>query len=191
VDDEPAEPAPKSYMHLYYTSSPPSPAPSSTFSLTGHVSRVGTMRKTVRVSRTVQVWDKFLRKTYRREAHDLVSDPHDLLLEGDVIKYGPFEDEMRWEREIQGRLGGKNRVRFVVRQVVTPFGRPVDQRTPRVVGSPEGRWQGGPGQVQKVVYRARGKAKPKVPVSSSSTKNGGKDDATPKETEAPAQAQAS
>lgn len=132
---------------------------STTFSLTGHVSSVGTMRKTVRVSRTVQVWDSYLQKHYKRSTHDLVHDPHDILNEGDVITYGPFPPSLRIAREQKGQIGGKKRVRFVLREVVTPFGTPVDQRSPRVVGSPEGRWVGGPGQVQKLVVRARGKAK--------------------------------
>ncbi|KAK4938647.1 hypothetical protein LTR10_020915 [Elasticomyces elasticus] len=148
---------------------------SSTFSLTGHVSRVGTMRKTVHVSRTVQVWDAYLQKHYKRSTHDLVHDPHDILNEGDVITYGPFPPSLLVPREQKGQIGGKNRVRFVLRDVITPFGTPVDQRSPRVVGSPEGRWIGGPGQVQKVVVRARGKAKPKVqvPLTGKTEKKGG------------------
>ncbi|KAI1608447.1 hypothetical protein EDD36DRAFT_469333 [Exophiala viscosa] len=148
---------------------------SSTFSLTGHVSRVGTMRKTVHVSRTVQVWDAYLQKHYKRSTHDLVHDPQDILNEGDVITYGPFPPSLREPREQKGQLGGKNRVRFILRDVITPFGTPVDQRSPRVVGSPEGRWVGGPGQVQKVVVRARGKAKPKVqvPLTAKTEKRGG------------------
>ncbi|KAK5446434.1 hypothetical protein LTS15_009773 [Exophiala xenobiotica] len=136
----------------------------SSLHLTGRVSRVGTMRKTVRVSRTVQVWDKYLRKNYKREACDLVHDPKDILNEGDVITYGPFPPSLLEVREQRGQVGGKSRVKYVLRDVLTPFGTPVEQRTSRVVGSPEGRWAGGPGQVQKVVLRARGKAKPKVQV---------------------------
>ncbi len=136
----------------------------SSLQLTGRVSRVGTMRKTVRVSRTVQVWDEYLRKNYKREACDLVHDPKDILNEGDVITYGPFPPSLLEAREQRGQTGGKSRVKYVLRDVLTPFGTPVEQRTSRVVGSPEGRWEGGPGQVQKVAVRSRGKAKPKVQV---------------------------
>lgn len=115
------------------------------------------MRKTVRVSRTVQVWDRYLQKYWKREAHELVHDTEDILNEGDIITYGPFPPNMHDVREGRGQLGGKNRVRFVLREVVTPFGTPVEQRVSRVVGSPEGRWKGGPGQVLKIAVRIRGK----------------------------------
>lgn len=128
------------------------------------------MRKTVRVSRTVQVWDKFLRKHWKKTAHDLVHDPHDILNEGDVITYGPFPPSMRAAREQKqqgdnhGQIGGANsnnkkQVRYVLREVITPFGSPVETRASRVVGSPEGRWRGTPGQVQvhKVANRPKGR----------------------------------
>ncbi|KAL2441855.1 hypothetical protein ABEF95_016732 [Exophiala dermatitidis] len=123
---------------------------SASFILTGHVTRTGTMRKTVRVTRTIQVYDKFLRKYWKKTAHDLVHDPQDILNEGDVITYGPFPADMRAEREQKGKLGGNRQVKFVLKDIITPFGVPVEARTPRQVGSPEGRWIGTPGQQVQV-----------------------------------------
>ncbi|EXJ94655.1 hypothetical protein A1O1_03051 [Capronia coronata CBS 617.96] len=134
--------------------------------LTGHVTRVGTMRKTVRVSRRIQVWDKVLHKNWKKTAHDLVHDPQDILNEGDVITYGPFPPSMHAAREQRGQTETDSRVRYVLREVVTPFGSPVEERSSRLVGSPEGRWRGTPGHVpvQKVVSRTRGKDKGRVDV---------------------------
>ncbi|EXJ90000.1 hypothetical protein A1O3_03068 [Capronia epimyces CBS 606.96] len=139
------------------------------FKLTGHVTRVGTMRKTVRVSRTVQVWDKFLQKHWKKTAHDLVHDPQDILNEGDVITYGPFPPSMRAAREQRGQVGGNKQVSHVLREVITPFGTPVEQRVSRIVGSPAGRWHGTPGQVQvqKGGSRTRPRGKDAVNVPSS------------------------
>ncbi|KIX00946.1 uncharacterized protein Z518_10012 [Rhinocladiella mackenziei CBS 650.93] len=120
------------------------------------------MRKTVRVSRTIQIWDKYLQKYYKKEAHHLVHDPNDILNEGDVITYGPFPPSIRRDREKKGRIGGKKLVKYMVREVITPFGQQVEQRTRRVVGSQDGRWKGGPGEVKKIAMRARRKGKGKL-----------------------------
>ncbi|KIW11528.1 hypothetical protein PV08_10829 [Exophiala spinifera] len=188
--------------------------PAKGHTLVGRVSRVGTMNKTVRVSRTIQVWDRHLRKYYKRKAHDMVHDPFNILNEGDVVEYGSHaasivqapssvrdevhaaigavpestgsgsEGEGKAPVNITyapsgvsslaaaGTTGGvtgtsigvaaptKN-VKYVVHQVITPFGLPVHMRLPRTVGSPKGRWEGTAGEVLKgnVRQKARGKSK--------------------------------
>ena len=80
----------------------------------------------------MQHFDSFLQKHYTRPLHEKVHDPSNILHEGDVITYGLFPPSERAKREAIGKLGGTERkrgVRFTLREVVTPFGTPVDQRT--------------------------------------------------------------
>jgi hypothetical protein len=87
------------------------------------------MRKTVRVSRNVQVWDQQLQKYYTRAAHALVHDPDDLLVEGDVVRYGGFPPSIEKDRREKGRpVATKGKVAFAVFDVLTPFGSTVAQR---------------------------------------------------------------
>ncbi|KAK5060985.1 hypothetical protein LTR84_007526 [Exophiala bonariae] len=98
-------------------------------SFIGRVSRTGTMRKTVRVSRNVQVWDAHLQKYYTREKHALVHDPDDLLVEGDLVSYGGFPPSIAKARLEKGRpVDTKGRVSCCVFDVLTPFGSTVAQR---------------------------------------------------------------
>lgn len=120
------------------------------------------MQKTVRVTRTVQVWHRHFQKHYKRPHHDLVHDPTNILAEGDVVTYGPFPAAERAERVAMGKMGRDHGVKYVLREVVTPFGTAVEQRTPRSVGGEPGRWKGTDGEVVKVVRRVRGQGKAKA-----------------------------
>lgn len=87
------------------------------------------MRKTVRVSRNVQVWDRNLQKYYTREAHALVHDPDDLLVEGDLVSYGGFPPSLERDRRARDRpVDTKGKVACCVFDVLTPFGSSVEQR---------------------------------------------------------------
>jgi len=96
--------------------------------IVGIVTRTGTMSKTVAVSTNRQHFDRFLQKHYTKAAKTLVHDPGEMLVEGDVIEYGLFPPQ---ERAHRIRTGRGKRVKYVVRNVVTPFGVPLDQRVPR------------------------------------------------------------
>ncbi len=93
------------------------------------------MSKTVAVHSNRQYFDKFLQRHYTQPFKTLVHDPNEILVEGDTIEYSLFDIETRKERKQKGR--GK-RVRYVVREVVTPFGVGVEERVP-----------GGNGRVEK------------------------------------------
>ncbi|EXJ73416.1 uncharacterized protein A1O5_03176 [Cladophialophora psammophila CBS 110553] len=138
--------------------------------LVGTVSRVGTMQKTVRVTRQIQVWHAHFQKHYTRPTHSLVHDPHNLLLEGDVIRFGAFPPSMREERDRRGQVVVKRHrprdrngvvkeqgVRYIVREVISPFGVPLEQRQPRAVGSDKGRWLGTEGEMKKLALRQKGR----------------------------------
>lgn len=142
------------------------------------------MQRTVRVTRTEQVWHAHFQKHYKRPFHELVHDPLNILLEGDVVTYGAFPPSVAAKRAAAAaaaaarrttRPGGhakdgkkkQDGVKFVLREVITPFGVPVEMRTPRVVGSPEGRWKGTPGEVKKIVRQTRGPRRIKGASSSS------------------------
>lgn len=87
------------------------------------------MRKTVRVSRNVQIWDAHLQKYYTRETHALVHDPDELLVEGDLVSYGGFPPSIAKERLEKGRpVNTKGKVNCCVFDVLTPFGSTVAQR---------------------------------------------------------------
>ena len=93
------------------------------------------MSKTVQVTRVVQTFDKWLQKHYTRPSRSLVHDPHSILVEGDVIRYGIFEPGERRAR-IDAKRGLK--VKYEVKQVVTPFAVPLARRD-AWRRSPEGR----------------------------------------------------
>ncbi|KIW89173.1 uncharacterized protein Z519_10025 [Cladophialophora bantiana CBS 173.52] len=150
--------------------------------LVGTVSRVGTMQKTVRVTRQIQVWHAHFQKHYTRPTHSLVHDPHNLLLEGDVIRFGAFPPSMREERDRRGQVVVKRHrprdrngvvkeqgVRYIVREVISPFGVPLEQRQPRTVGSDKGRWLGTEGEMKKPALRQKGRRDGKGASASAST----------------------
>ncbi|EXJ60106.1 hypothetical protein A1O7_04258 [Cladophialophora yegresii CBS 114405] len=134
------------------------------------VTRIGTMQKTVRATRNILTFHAPYQKYYTRPTHVLVHDPHNLLHEGDVIRYGGFPPSWRAQRDARGQIVVKRHrprdrngvvkelgVRHVVREVVTPFGVPVSQRTERVVGGVPGKWKGTEGEVKKVAVRQKGR----------------------------------
>ena len=86
------------------------------------------MAKTVAVSTNRQYFDRSFQKHYTKASKALVHDPNETLVRGDVIEYGVFPPVERAERIKSGK--GK-RVKYVVRDVVTPFGIPLDKRVPR------------------------------------------------------------
>ena len=94
----------------------------------GTVTRAGTMKQTVAVRTNKQIFDKFLQKHYNKGMTRLVHDPDDVLVEGDVVAYSPFS-ATEWEERVRR---GKNNVKHVLSHVITPFGRPLDQRIPKV-----------------------------------------------------------
>ena len=96
--------------------------------VTGTVTRTGTMLKTVAVTTKHRRLDKYTQTHHVEEETELVHDPQGILTEGDVIKYQHFPPDLYAERSARG----KTKVRFVLREVVTPFGTPVEERTPRV-----------------------------------------------------------
>ncbi|ETN46058.1 uncharacterized protein HMPREF1541_00241 [Cyphellophora europaea CBS 101466] len=103
---------------------------------------------TAHATRTISLPSRHLRKSFLTQTHDLVHDPYSLLRVGDIIRYSAFTpgeaaerdavktelEAKRWARLAEGkRLQGRRRegdgkpskrvrVRYVVRQVVTPFG---------------------------------------------------------------------
>ncbi|KAH0845611.1 hypothetical protein AYO21_05537 [Fonsecaea monophora] len=150
--------------------------------LVGTVTRAGTMQKTVRVTRHIQVWHAHFQKHFTRPTHSLVHDPHNLLLEGDVVRFGAFPPSIRQQRDRRGQVVVKRHrprdrngmvkeqgVRYIVREVLSPFGVPVAQRQPRVVGSEKGRWAGTEGETKKLAVRQKGRRNAKA--SGSSKKN--------------------
>jgi ribosomal protein S17 len=147
----------------------------------GTVTRVDSMHKTVRVSRKILVWYVPFKKHYLRDLHVFVHDPHNLLVEGDVIRYGEFPPSLRARRDSRNQkvisrkrptdrngMVREKGVRFMVREIVTPFGVPLEQRTSRVVGSEPGRWAGTSGAYKQPTLRKKGQRregmkKPKKP----------------------------
>ncbi|ETI25066.1 hypothetical protein G647_04436 [Cladophialophora carrionii CBS 160.54] len=135
------------------------------------VTRTGTMQKTVRATRHMLTFHAAYQKYYTRSTHVLVHDAHNLLREGDVIRYGPFPPAWRQRRDGRGQVVVKRHrprdrngvvkelgVRHVVREVVTPFGTPLAERTGRVVvGGAPGRWKGTEGEVKKIAVRQKGR----------------------------------
>ncbi|KAL9624296.1 MAG: hypothetical protein Q9160_001543 [Pyrenula sp. 1 TL-2023] len=83
----------------------------------GTVVKAGYMDRCVVVRTNTQHWDKFLRKHYPSKKQYLCRDPNNSLIEGDVIEYGPWEGRS-W----------KSTVRVVVERILSPFGKPIDER---------------------------------------------------------------
>ena len=48
-------------------------------------------------------------------------------------------------------------VRYIVRDIISPFSIPLSQRTPRVVGGEAGRWKGTSGETKKIALRQKGR----------------------------------
>ncbi|PNS16094.1 hypothetical protein CAC42_4495 [Sphaceloma murrayae] len=92
--------------------------PTKSPTMTGKVTSVGLMPKTVRVDRSVQEWHRYLRKYYKATKHYLVHDPANSLRMGDVISFGP----------LPGRTG--DNVSNVVREILVPFGQEIGERPP-------------------------------------------------------------
>jgi RNA recognition motif-containing protein len=95
---------------------------------TGTVSRTGTMLKTVAVTTNHRRLDKYTQTHHVQEETELVHDPQGILVEGDLIKYQHFPPDLYAERAMRG----KKNVKFVLKEVVTPFGIPVEDRTPNL-----------------------------------------------------------
>jgi len=87
-----------------------------------------------------------------------------------VIKYGEFPPSLREKRDARGQIvirrgRAKDRngvikergVRWMVREIISPFGTPLEMRTPKTVGGEVGRWKGTDGEVRKVTMRQRGR----------------------------------
>lgn len=94
--------------------------------VTGTVSRTGTMSKTVSVTTKRRYLDKLTKTHHFKEESVLVHDPQNILAEGDVIKYQHFPLDVYEVRKARG----KKQVRFVLKEIVTPFGKPIEERTP-------------------------------------------------------------
>lgn len=74
--------------------------------LVGTISRTGTMRQTVQVTRQNQVFDSFLQKHFTRPVRIKAHDPHppSFLREGDVVEFGPYtqiEKDTKQARDLQ------------------------------------------------------------------------------------------
>ncbi|KIV96229.1 hypothetical protein PV10_00119 [Exophiala mesophila] len=95
--------------------------------LTGTVTRTGTMHKTVRVTQKTQTWNKQLQKHYSAKIQRLVHDPEEITIEGDVVTIGLFTPEIREQREKLGKIG-KGRIEYMIKEIVTPFGKTVEER---------------------------------------------------------------
>jgi hypothetical protein len=128
------------------------------------------MQKTVRATRRVLTFHAAYQKYYTRSTHVLVHDAHNLLREGDVIRYGAFPPSWRQQRDAKGQVVVKRHrprdrngvvkelgVRYLVREIVTPFGSPLRERTSRPVGGTPGRWKGTEGEVKKIAVRQKGR----------------------------------
>ncbi|KIW69330.1 hypothetical protein PV04_05212 [Phialophora macrospora] len=134
------------------------------------VTRTGTMQKTVRATRRVLTFHAAYQKYYTRSTHMLVHDEHNLLREGDVIRIGAFPPAWRQQRDAKGQVVVKRHrprdrngvvkelgVPYLVREIITPFGTPLHERTSGVVGGAPGRWKGTEGEVKKIAVRQKGR----------------------------------
>lgn len=124
------------------------------------------MDKTVRVSRNILTLHVGFQKYYTRATHELVHDAHNLLEEGDVVRYGEFPPSLRSRRDEKGQIVVRRSrprdrngvvkelgVRHMLREIITPFGVPLGERTGRVVGGEPGRWKGTEGEVRRIAVR--------------------------------------
>lgn len=95
----------------------------------GTVTRVGTMSKTVQISRRRQGFDGWLKRHTQRTERILAHEPSGYLRAGDVVEFARFSPATMAERYESGRLDRRGGgVRFEVHRVVTPFGEPVRER---------------------------------------------------------------
>ncbi|KAK4086805.1 hypothetical protein Purlil1_8755 [Purpureocillium lilacinum] len=88
-----------------------------THELHGVVVSAGLMQKTVKVRVGGQKWNKIVNKWFADPKHYLVHDPNSSLRTGDVVSIAP------------GWPTSKNK-RHVIKQIIAPFGSPIDQRPP-------------------------------------------------------------
>ncbi|RDL31845.1 uncharacterized protein BP5553_09247 [Venustampulla echinocandica] len=77
----------------------------------------GLMNKTVRARIGVQKWNNHIRKDFNHKQHVLVHDPASSLRTGDIISISPG-----WRVS--------KRVHHVVRNIIAPFGEPIEARPP-------------------------------------------------------------
>ncbi|KAF7197328.1 37S ribosomal protein S17, mitochondrial [Pseudocercospora fuligena] len=91
--------------------------------IVGVVVSHGKMDKTVRVRIAAQRWNQRIKKYYRHDINHLVHDPNDSLTTGDVVELH--------------RLKVSKQVEHVVARIISPFGKPVEERPP--VPTPEER----------------------------------------------------
>ncbi|KAJ6440864.1 WD repeat protein [Purpureocillium lavendulum] len=88
-----------------------------THELHGVVVSAGLMQKTVKVRVGGQKWNKVVNKWFADPKHYLVHDPNSSLRTGDVVSIAP------------GWPTSKSK-RHVIKQIIAPFGSPIDQRPP-------------------------------------------------------------
>jgi hypothetical protein len=126
------------------------------------------MNRTVHVSTNILVHHELFRKDFLKPHNVLVHDPNNLLVEGDVVSYGLFPPGLRAKRDRRGTVVQRRKrprdknmmmkvkgVEFMVREIITPFGVPLEKRRPRKVGSEAGKWKGSDGEVKRVTIRKR------------------------------------
>ncbi|KKY24601.1 hypothetical protein UCRPC4_g02357 [Phaeomoniella chlamydospora] len=114
------------------TRTSPNAKPDSQYPLiVGRVTKAGLNRHVVQVTRNIQKYDSFLKKHYKFDDRYLVLDPHDSLIEGDVIDFHKFDDE---EYRARIEAGKGKQVKHVVNSIISPFGKPIDER-PAIVNN--------------------------------------------------------
>ncbi len=124
------------------------------------------MNRTVRATHNIQTFHAPYQKHYTRPTHALVHDPHNLLREGDVIRYGEFPPSLRAKRDAKGQTVQKSGrpvdrngrvkelgVQYLVREIVSPFGVALGSREAGSVGGVVGRWKGTEGEARKMAVR--------------------------------------
>lgn len=100
--------------------------------VTGTVSRIGTMLRTVAVTTTRRYLDAYTKTHHLKEETVLLHDHDGILAEGDVVKYQHLPPDLHEKRLAEGQTN----VKHVLREVVTPFGIPVAERTPTLSTRP-------------------------------------------------------
>jgi RNA recognition motif-containing protein len=100
--------------------------------VTGTVSRTGTMLMTVAVTTNRRYLDTDTKTHHVKEETVLVHDPEGILAEGDVVKYQHLPPDVYDKRAARG----KTNVKHILKEIVTPFGIPVEERTPSLTNKP-------------------------------------------------------
>jgi RNA recognition motif-containing protein len=100
--------------------------------ITGTVSRTGTMLMTVAVTTNRRYLDADTKTHHVKEETVLVHDPEGILAEGDVVKYQHLPPDVYGKRAALG----KTNVKHILKEIVTPFGIPVEERTPSLTNKP-------------------------------------------------------